>query len=151
MFFFALQSGTSSFKYFRTVMAIKPTNLFVCFLGESKAHQSAFSFIWPLALYQQRKWAAPLTIFRPNCKFSFLSNVSQFCIYQIQFYSRNWQSWMISRIFWSVCTVWKLTSSIQLLSLTYQIDILVRNHVKLRRVINSRRGFSKGTVLCGGY
>ena len=28
---------------------------------------------------------------------------------------------------------------------------LVRNHVKLMRVINSRRGFSKGTVLCGGY
>ena len=27
----------------------------------------------------------------------------------------------------------------------------VRNHVKLMRVINSRRGFSKGTVLCGGY
>ena len=28
---------------------------------------------------------------------------------------------------------------------------LVRNHVKLLRVINSRRGFSKGTVLYGGY
>jgi hypothetical protein len=27
----------------------------------------------------------------------------------------------------------------------------VRNHVKLLRIINSRRGFSKGTVLCGGY
>ena len=27
----------------------------------------------------------------------------------------------------------------------------VRNHVKLMQVINSRRGFSKGTVLCGGY
>ena len=27
----------------------------------------------------------------------------------------------------------------------------VRNHVKLMRVINSCRGFSKGTVLCGGY
>ena len=27
----------------------------------------------------------------------------------------------------------------------------VRNHVKLIHVVNSRRGFSKGTVLCGGY
>ena len=27
----------------------------------------------------------------------------------------------------------------------------VRNHVKLIHVINSRRGFSKGTVLCDGY
>ena len=27
----------------------------------------------------------------------------------------------------------------------------VRNHVKLMRVINSRRGFSKGTVLWCGY
>ena len=27
----------------------------------------------------------------------------------------------------------------------------VRNHVKLMHVINSRRGFSKATVLCGGY
>ena len=31
------------------------------------------------------------------------------------------------------------------------VYLLVRNHVKLMRVINSRRGFSKGTVLCGGY
>ena len=29
--------------------------------------------------------------------------------------------------------------------------ISVRNHVKLMCVINSRRGFSKGTVLSGGY
>ena len=29
--------------------------------------------------------------------------------------------------------------------------VCVRNHVKLMRVINSRRAFSKGTVLCGGY
>ena len=28
---------------------------------------------------------------------------------------------------------------------------LVHNHVKLMRVINSHRGFFKGTVLCGGY
>ena len=28
---------------------------------------------------------------------------------------------------------------------------LVRNHVKLLHVYKSRRGFSKGTVLCGGY
>ena len=27
----------------------------------------------------------------------------------------------------------------------------VRNHVKLIHVVTSRRGFSKGTVLCGGY
>ena len=27
----------------------------------------------------------------------------------------------------------------------------VRNHVKLLHVYKSRRGFSKGTVLCGGY
>ena len=27
----------------------------------------------------------------------------------------------------------------------------VSNHVKLIHVVNSRRGFSKGTVLCGGY
>ena len=27
----------------------------------------------------------------------------------------------------------------------------VRNHVKLLHVCKSRRGFSKGTVLCGGY
>ena len=31
------------------------------------------------------------------------------------------------------------------------IEEIVRNHVKLLRVINSRRGFSKGTVLYGGY
>ena len=45
------------------------------------------------------------------------------------------------------------------LFLTYDISILnlikyyesVRNHVKLIHVVNSRRGFSKGTVLCGGY
>ena len=29
--------------------------------------------------------------------------------------------------------------------------LVVRNHDKLLRVINSRRGFSKGTVLYGGY
>ena len=28
---------------------------------------------------------------------------------------------------------------------------IVRNHVKLLHVYKSRRGFSKGTVLCGGY
>ena len=28
---------------------------------------------------------------------------------------------------------------------------LVRNHVKLLHVYKSRRGFSKGTVLCSGY
>ena len=27
----------------------------------------------------------------------------------------------------------------------------VRNHVKLMLEVNSLRGFSKGTVLCGGY
>ena len=27
----------------------------------------------------------------------------------------------------------------------------VHNHVKLIHVVNSRRGFSKATVLCGGY
>ena len=27
----------------------------------------------------------------------------------------------------------------------------VRNHVKLIHVVTSHRGFSKGTVLCGGY
>ena len=32
-----------------------------------------------------------------------------------------------------------------------QTFLIVRNHVKLMRVINSHRGFSKGTVLCGGY
>ena len=45
------------------------------------------------------------------------------------------------------------------LFLTYDILILnlikyyesVRNHVKLIHVVNSLRGFSKGTVLCGGY
>ena len=31
------------------------------------------------------------------------------------------------------------------------IETVVRNHVKLMREINSRRGFSKGTVLGGGY
>ena len=29
--------------------------------------------------------------------------------------------------------------------------IPVRNHIKLLHVYKSRRGFSKGTVLCGGY
>ena len=33
----------------------------------------------------------------------------------------------------------------------YNILDLVRNHVKLIHVVNSRRGFSKGAVLCGGY
>ena len=36
----------------------------------------------------------------------------------------------------------------------YQLKIktiLVHNHVKLLHVYKSRRGFSKGTVLCGGY
>ena len=28
---------------------------------------------------------------------------------------------------------------------------VVRNHVKLMHIINSRRGFSKGTVLYSGY
>ena len=28
---------------------------------------------------------------------------------------------------------------------------VVRNHIKLLHVYKSRRGFSKGTVLCGGY
>ena len=35
----------------------------------------------------------------------------------------------------------------------YEVDYvksLVRNHIKLLRVINSRWGFSKGTVLYGG-
>ena len=27
----------------------------------------------------------------------------------------------------------------------------LRNHVKLIHVVTSHRGFSKGTVLCGGY
>ena len=31
------------------------------------------------------------------------------------------------------------------------IELLVRNHAKLLHVYKSRRGFSKGTVLCGGY
>ena len=31
------------------------------------------------------------------------------------------------------------------------ISCLVRNHVKLLHVYKLRRGFSKGTVLCGGY
>ena len=30
-------------------------------------------------------------------------------------------------------------------------DNFVRNHVKLLHVYKSRRGFSKDTVLCGGY
>ena len=30
-------------------------------------------------------------------------------------------------------------------------EFVVRNHVKLIHVVTSRRGFSKGTVLCGGY
>ena len=34
---------------------------------------------------------------------------------------------------------------------TISLSAVVRNHVKLLRVINSRRGFSKGTVLYGGY
>ena len=28
---------------------------------------------------------------------------------------------------------------------------IVRNHIKLLHVYKSRRGFSKGTVLCSGY
>ena len=31
------------------------------------------------------------------------------------------------------------------------LPIIVPNHVKLLHVYKSRRGFSKGTVLCGGY
>ena len=34
---------------------------------------------------------------------------------------------------------------------SFTFHVSVRNHVKLMRVVNSRRGFSKGTVLCGGY
>ena len=34
-------------------------------------------------------------------------------------------------------------------SVNYRIS--VRNHVKLIHVVTSPRGFSKGTVLCGGY
>ena len=37
------------------------------------------------------------------------------------------------------------------MSFLYWNQNLVRNHVKLMHVINSRRGFSMGTVLCGGY
>ena len=33
----------------------------------------------------------------------------------------------------------------------HKIKFIVRNHVKLLHVYKSRRGFSKGTVLCGGY
>ena len=36
-------------------------------------------------------------------------------------------------------------------SMFFMFTRFVRNHVKLMRVINSHRGFSKGTVLCGGY
>ena len=35
--------------------------------------------------------------------------------------------------------------------LLYKILKSVRNHVKLLHLYKSRRGFSKGTVLCGGY
>ena len=33
----------------------------------------------------------------------------------------------------------------------YQYISVVRNHVKLIHIVTSRRGFSMGTVLCGGY
>ena len=38
-----------------------------------------------------------------------------------------------------------------LVKTSFRYLILVRNHVKLLHVYKSRRGFSKGTVLCGGY
>ena len=38
-----------------------------------------------------------------------------------------------------------------LVTLLDQNISVVRNHVKLLHVYKSRRGFSKGTVLCGGY
>ena len=34
---------------------------------------------------------------------------------------------------------------------SFSIFEFVRNHIKLLHVSKSRRGFSKGTVLCGGY
>ena len=45
----------------------------------------------------------------------------------------------------------KSTSSEESQNLTDNSAELVRNHVKLLHVYKSRRGFSKGTVLCGGY
>ena len=35
--------------------------------------------------------------------------------------------------------------------IVYKAFGAVRNHIKLIHVVTSRRGFSKGTVLCGGY
>ena len=44
--------------------------------------------------------------------------------------------------------LWNDCASLQIIIIR---SCSVRNHVKLIHVVNSRRGFSKGTVLCGGY
>ena len=42
----------SSFKCFQTVKQKTIANWFVQFLGESTAHKSAYSFIWPLVIWK---------------------------------------------------------------------------------------------------